>query len=46
MYEYQLSIKVMLRLPWRATVGFAQSLLQKAFPSTTIQVPDYAHAIL
>lgn len=44
MYEYLLTIKVMLRLPWRATTGFAKSLLQKAFPDKVIQVPDYAHA--
>lgn len=39
-----LTIKVMLRLPWRATLGFAQAVLQKAFPDKLIQVPDYAHA--
>jgi hypothetical protein len=44
MYEYLLTIKVMLRLPWRATVGFAQAMLEKAFPDKVIQVPDYAHA--
>lgn len=44
MYEYLLTIKVLLRLPWRATVGFARGLLQKAFPDRFIQVPDYAHA--
>jgi Transposase DDE domain len=44
MYEYLLTIKVMLRLPWRATIGFAQAMLQKAFPAQVIQVPDYAHA--
>ena len=44
MYEYLLTIKVMLRLPWRATVGFARGLLQKAFPDKFIQIPDYAHA--
>lgn len=43
MYEYLLTIKVMLRLPWRATVGFAKSLLQKAYPTRIIQIPDYAH---
>lgn len=44
MYEYLLTIKVMLRLPWRATTGFAQAVLQKAFPDKVIQVPDYTHA--
>ena len=44
MYEYLLTIKVMLRLPWRATIGFARAVLQKAFPDKIIQVPDYAHA--
>lgn len=44
MYEYLLSLKVMLRLSWRATIGFAQGLLQIAYPAQIIQVPDYAHA--
>lgn len=44
MYEYLLTIKVMLRLPWRATIGFAKSLLEKAFPEQLIRIPDYAHA--
>jgi Transposase DDE domain len=44
MYEYLLTLKVMLRLPWRAAVGFANGLLKKAFPATLIQIPDYAHA--
>lgn len=44
MYEYLLSIKVMFRLPWRAATGFAQGLLQKAFPEKTLPVPDYTHA--
>lgn len=44
MYEYLLAIKVILRLPWRATVGFAKGLLQKAFPGEVILIPDYAHA--
>jgi hypothetical protein len=44
MYEFLLNIKVLLRLPWRATIGFALSLLQKAFPSFSPQVPNYSHA--
>jgi hypothetical protein len=44
MYEYLLMIKVMFRLPWRATVGFAEGLLKKAFPEKEILVPDYAHS--
>lgn len=44
MYEFLMNIKVCLRLPWRATIGFAQALLQKAFPKQFLQVPDYAHA--
>lgn len=44
MYEYLLTIKVTLRLPWRAAVGFAEGLLMKAFPNKSIKVPDYAHA--
>jgi hypothetical protein len=44
MYEFLLNIKVLLRLPWRATTGFALSLLQKAFPSLAPQVPHYSHA--
>ena len=44
MYEYLLSVKVMLRLPWRATIGFAETLLRKAYLDRATQVPDYAHA--
>lgn len=44
MYEFLFNIKVLLRLPWRATTGFAYGLLQKAFPDKRIQIPDYAHA--
>jgi len=44
MYEFLLNIKVLLRLPWRATTGFASSLLQKAFPGFGAQVPNYSHA--
>lgn len=43
MYEYLLTIKVVLRLPWRATIGFAKCLLRKIF-GTYISVPDYSHA--
>jgi hypothetical protein len=44
MYEFLLNIKVLLRLPWRATTGFAQALLQKAFPTFVAQIPHYSHA--
>lgn len=44
MYEFLLTIKIMFRMPWRATVGFAERLLTKIFPGTKIKVPDYAHA--
>lgn len=44
MYEFLLTIKVVLRLPWRATSGFAESLLKKAFPHEEVCVPNYAHA--
>lgn len=44
MYEYMLSIKVLLRLPWRATEGCVKMLLQKAFPEHQITIPNYAHA--
>lgn len=44
MYEFLLNIKVLLRLPWRATTGFAQALLQKAFPTFVVQIPNYSHA--
>lgn len=44
MYEFLLTIKVTLRLPWRAAVGFAEGLLKKAFPDQHVHVPDYAHA--
>lgn len=44
MFEYLLNVKVLLRLPWRATVGFVEGLFRKAFPKEHMQVPDYAHA--
>jgi len=44
MYEFLLTIKVMLRLPWRSTIGFAEGLLKKAFPYESIEVPNFAHA--
>jgi hypothetical protein len=44
MYEFLLTVKIMLRLPWRATTGFANGLLKKAFPFEEIKIPDYAHA--
>lgn len=44
MYEYLLTIKVLFRLPWRGTIGFAEGLLKKAFPHDVIRLPDFAHA--
>lgn len=44
MYEFLINIKVFFRMPWRATTGFAQALLHKAFPELLLQIPDYAHA--
>jgi transposase len=44
MYEYLLTIKIMLRLPWRATMGFAEGMFGKIFPEQKLKVPDYAHA--
>jgi hypothetical protein len=43
MYEFLLKIKVMLRLSWRATIGFTKKLLSKIF-GIDVSVPDYAHA--
>lgn len=43
MYEYLLTIKVLLRLSWRATIGFARGLLKRVF-SEDIPLPNYAHA--
>jgi len=44
MYEYLLTIKVLLRLPWRAAVGLVEELLKIASPEKQIIVPNYAHA--
>jgi hypothetical protein len=44
MFEFLINIKVFLRLPWRATTGFAQALLQKIFPTQKLPIPDYTHA--
>lgn len=44
MYEYLLSIKVLLRLPWRAVTGFAEGLLGKIGYQEELRIPDYAHA--
>ena len=44
MFEYLLTVKVFLRLPWRATAGFIEGLFKKAFPEQRLPVPDYAHA--
>lgn len=44
MYEYLLTVKVLLRLPWRATESFVEGLLKLAFSKEQIKVPNYAHA--
>lgn len=44
MFEFLFTIKIIFRLSWRSTIGFAMGLLQKAFPGQAISVPDYAHA--
>lgn len=44
MYEYLLTIKILFRLPWRATIGFAEGMLRRMYPATEIKVPDYGHA--
>lgn len=44
MYEYLLTVKIVLRLPWRAAVEFAENLLKNAYPGEGIFVPNYAHA--
>ena len=44
MYEYLLTLKVMLRLPWRATVGLAEGLLKQAFGLKEVEVPNFGHA--
>src|SRR5579863_8504112 len=43
MYEYLLTLKVTLRLPWRATIGFARNLIKEAYKEP-IDLPHYAHA--
>ncbi|MCE3238820.1 MAG: transposase ISSod12 protein [Gammaproteobacteria bacterium] len=43
MYEYLLTVKVILRLPWRGTLGFVKGLL-KEIHSENIELPHYAHA--
>lgn len=43
LYEYLLTLKVTLRLSWRATLGFASSVLTQAFKKP-IELPHYAHA--
>lgn len=44
MYEYLLSIKVLFRLGWRETIGFAEGILKKVEPERQLRLPDYAHA--
>ena len=40
MYEQLLTLKVMLQLPWRATVVFARKLLAKLF-GFPVPIPNY-----
>src|SRR3990167_130725 len=44
MYEYLLSIKVLLRLGWRETIGFAEGMLSRLGKGRVYKLPDYAHA--
>lgn len=44
MYEYLLTIKLLLRFPWRATAGFAEGMFSRIFVGKNLRVPDYAHA--
>ena len=44
MYEYLLTVKILLKLPWRSTTCFVENLLKQAFPKLLIKIPDYAHA--
>lgn len=41
MYEYLLTIKLLLRLPWRATSGFAEGMFSKIFAGKDLRIPDY-----
>jgi Transposase DDE domain len=44
MYEYLLTIKVIFRLTWRSTIGFAEAILYKMRPESDVLAPDYGHA--
>ena len=43
MYEYLLTIKVLLRFSWRATLGFVKGLIKKVH-NRDILLPHYSHA--
>lgn len=43
MYEYLLTVKLCLRFPWRATIGFAEGMFGKILPERKLRIPDYAH---
>jgi len=43
MYEYLLTLKAILRLPWRATIGFARGLIKRVY-NKGFALPNYAHA--
>ncbi len=43
MYEYLLTVKVILRLPCRATIGFVNGLLKNIYQEES-ELPHYAHA--
>lgn len=44
MYEYILTVKLLLRFPWRQATGFAEGMFSRIFMSEEVRVPDYAHA--
>jgi transposase len=43
MYEYLLTLKVILRFPWRSTLGFAKGLIKRVYTKES-PLPHYAHA--
>ena len=44
MFEFILYIKVLLRFPIRAAIGFATGILSKIFGNKEFKMPNYAHA--
>ena len=43
MYEYLLTIKVLLRFSWRATLGFVRGLIKRVYKKE-VALPHYSHA--